>query len=72
MKEEIASDAYRLASQFKSIRRAMRRGLVTVNGWAVPKRPFNNRANTSSRKGVHSRGVNQEKKEIYGKLKGLV
>ena len=72
MKKELSPSAYKLASQFRSLRRAMRRGLISVNGWAVPKRPFNNRANTSSRKGIHSRSVNQEKREIYGRLKEIV
>lgn len=54
---------------FKSIKRAIRRGHVTTSGVIAPKRPFHNRANTSKRAGVHSRGVNELKKRIYGELK---
>lgn len=55
--------------RFKSIRRAMRRGHVTAEGIVMPRRPFNNRANTSKRKGVHSRSTTELKKKIYGQLK---
>lgn len=55
--------------RFKSIRRAIRRGQVTTEGIVIPRRPFNNRANTSKRKGVHSRSTNELKKKIYGQLK---
>ena len=55
--------------RFRSIRRAMRRGHVTTEGIVMPIRPFNNRANTSKRKGVHSRSTNELKKKIYGQLK---
>ena len=55
--------------RFKSIRRAMRRGHVTAEGIVMPRRPFNNRANTSKRKGVHIRSTNELKKKIYGQLK---
>lgn len=55
--------------RFKSVRRAMRRGHVTAEGIVMPRRPFNNRANTSKRKGVHGRSTNELKKKIYGQLK---
>lgn len=55
--------------RFKSIRRAMRRGHVTTDGIIMPRRPFNNKANTSKRKGVHSRSTNELKKRIYGQFK---
>ena len=55
--------------RFKSVRRAMRRGHMTSEGIVMPRRPFNNRANTSKRKGVHSRSTNELKKKIYGQLK---
>lgn len=55
--------------RFKSVRRAMRRGHVTTEGIIMPKRPFNNRANTSKRKGVHSRSTNELKVKIYEQLK---
>lgn len=55
--------------RFKSVRRAMRRGHVTAEGIVMPRRPFNNKANTSKRKGVHSRSTNELKNKIYGQLK---
>ena len=55
--------------RFKSIRRAMRRGHITTEGIIMPRRPFNNKANTSKRKGVHSRSTNELKKRIYGQFK---
>ena len=54
--------------RFKSVRRAMRRGHVTAEGIVMPRRPFNNRANTSKKKKAHSRSVNEYKKNIYGQL----
>lgn len=60
---------YRAVGKFKSIRRATRKGLVSPSGTICPKRPFNNRANTSRRKGHHSRVMNEVKKSIYGQLK---
>ena len=51
-------------SKFKSIRRAMRKGLVTPWGRIAPKRPFNNR---SRKKGT--RPLEVEKEKIYGQLK---
>lgn len=61
---------FEAVSKYKSVARAMRRGDVTKFGTLVPKRPFNNRANTSTRKGIHSRVVNETKKDIYGRLTG--
>ena len=49
----------------RSIRRAMKRGRLTQYGILIAKRPFNNRANTSSRKGKNSRFVNEIKKRDY-------
>lgn len=60
---------YRAVGKFKSIRRAIRRGLVSPSGTICPKRPFNNRANTSRGKGHHSRVMNEVKKSIYEQLK---
>lgn len=60
---------YRAVGKFKSIRRAIRRGLVSPSGTICPKRTFNNRANTSRRKGHHSRVMNEVKKSIYEQLK---
>lgn len=53
--------------QFKSVRRAIRRGDVTESGIIVPRRPFNNRGNSSTR-GVHSRKENEFKKNMYGQI----
>lgn len=55
--------------KFKSVQRAIKRGHVTIEGIIMPKRPFNNRANTSKRKGVHSRGTNELKKHIYEQIR---
>lgn len=55
--------------KYKSVRRAIKRGKVAWDGSVYPKRPFNNRANTSHRKGCHSREFNELKKRIYGQLK---
>lgn len=57
--------------KFKSIKRAMRRGHVLKNGMVAPNRPFNNRKNSSKRKGIHSRTTNETKKEIYGKIRRI-
>lgn len=61
--------AYRAVSFFKSIRRAIERGNMTEDGMIAPKRPFNNRGNTSKRSGVHSRSMNELKKRLYGEIK---
>ena len=60
---------FEAVSRFKSVRRAIRRGHVIPSDLIIPKRPFNNRANTSKRKGVHSRSTNELKKNIYGQFK---
>lgn len=54
--------------RFKSVRRAIKRGHISLDGIIYPKRPFNNRANTSGRKGHHSRVGNERKKIIYGQI----
>lgn len=60
---------YDAVSKFKSIRRAIKRGLVSIDGFIFPKRPFNNKANTCKRKGHYSRSINERKKMIYEQLK---
>lgn len=55
----------------KSIRRAFRRGRFTQNGNLIPHRPFNNRKNTSKRKGADSRFVTTEKKKVYEYVKRI-
>lgn len=60
---------YEAVSKFKSARRAIRRGHVSLDGIIFPKRPFNNKANTCGRKSHYSRTVNERKKLIYEQLK---
>jgi hypothetical protein len=60
---------FEAVSRFKSVRRAIRRGLVSLDGFIYPKRPFHNKANTCKRKGKHSRAINERKKMIYEQLK---
>lgn len=60
---------YEVVSKFKSVRRAIKRGQVSLDGVIFPKRPFNNRANTCKRKGYYSRTINERKKVIYEQLK---
>lgn len=67
LKDLIIFDA---VSKYKSVARAIRRGDVTKYGTITPKRPFNNRANTSRRAGVNNRIMNEYKKNIYGRLTG--
>jgi hypothetical protein len=59
---------FNATSMYKSVGRAIRRGHMLPSGIVYPKRPFNNRANTSKRRGVHSRVNNELKKCIYGEL----
>ena len=40
---------YNCVNVFKSIRRSIRRGVVTETGAIAPKRPFNNRKNICKR-----------------------
>lgn len=51
-------------SKFKSVRRAIKRGHVSLDGFVFPKRPFNNR----SRK-KETRPLEIEKERIYEQLK---
>lgn len=62
-------NTFEAVGKFKSVRRAIKKGLVTPWGIIAPKKPFNNRANTSNRKGTHSRKNNDFKKQIYGQCK---
>lgn len=55
---------YEAVSRFKSVRRAIRRGYISLDGVIYPKRPFNN--------AKHKKGsLNDEKKRIYEQLKQL-
>ena len=49
---------YEAVSRFKSVRRAIRRGHVSLDGFIYPKRPFNN-----AKHGKNS--LNDRKKRIY-------
>lgn len=60
---------YEAVSKFKSVRRAIKRGHVSLDGIIFPKRPFNNKANTCKRKGHHSKTINERKNIIYEQLK---
>ena len=53
---------YDAVKRFKSVRRAIRRGHISLDGIIYPKRPFNN---TKHKEG----SLNNEKKKIYGQLK---
>ena len=55
---------YEAVSKFKSVRRAIRRGHVSVYGFIYPDRPFNNR---TAKKGTRS--FNELRKKIYGRLR---
>lgn len=53
---------FEAVKRFKSIRRAIRRGHVSLEGFIYPKRPFNN-----AKHGKNS--LNDIKKKIYERLK---
>ena len=53
---------YEAVSRFKSVRRAIRRGHISLVGIIYPKRPFNN---VKHKKG----SLNDKKKRIYEQLK---
>lgn len=53
---------YEAVKKFKSVRRAIKRGHISLDGIIYPKRPFNN--------AKHKKGsLNDEKKRIYEQLK---
>lgn len=56
---------------FKSIKRAAKRGHIIQFGSSlnIIGRPFNNRANTSTRTSTHSRRTNEQKKLDYENAK---
>lgn len=66
--EELNLITYEGVGRFKSVRRAIRRGLVTPQGIIMPSRPFNNKKN-SCRRGKHSRPMNEEKKRVYASIR---
>lgn len=59
----ISLHTYEGVKLFKSVRRAMKRGLVTPQGIVAPKRPFNNRKRTSGRE------QQLLKERIYGQVR---
>lgn len=61
-------NAFAAVSKYKSIRRALRREHVTIDGIIMPSRPFNNRLN-SCKRGKQSRPMNEDKKMIYASIK---
>lgn len=64
MKEELKLylENYNCVSKFKSVRRAIRRGHMTITGIVAPRRPFNNRKPTRGRE------LNEFKKKMYYEL----
>lgn len=55
---------YEAVKRLKSVRRAIKRGHISLDGIIYPKRPFNN--------AKHKKGsLNDEKKRIYEQLKQL-
>ena len=60
---------FEAVKRFKSINRAIKRGLVSPFGELYPKKPFNNRKNTCRRKNADSRETNTLKTKIYGEIK---
>lgn len=60
-----------LLSRVRSIGRAFKRGRITMWGSLVAKRPFNNRANTCTRAGHHSRFSNMIKRNDYERAKRI-
>ena len=55
--------SYEGLNKYRSIRRAIRRGLVSIDGFVYPKRPFHNAK-------CHKHSINYRKKVIYEQLKG--
>lgn len=54
-------------SKFRSVKRAFRRGHISVYGVIYPNRPFNNRTSKKN-----SRPYNELKKKIYGQLRSRI
>lgn len=61
--ENLSLRTYEAVSQFKSVRRAIRRGHISASGIIYPKRPFNNRSRTEGRK------LQIEQERIYARIK---
>jgi hypothetical protein len=58
-------DYFNGVQRFKSIARAIKRGLVSENGIVAPRRPFNNRKDISRKHNSY----NTLRRNIYGELK---
>ena len=54
---------FEAVSKFKSVKRAWRRGYISIYGFIYPKRPFNNRTSKKN-----TRPFNESRKVIYGQL----
>ena len=59
---------YEAVRNYKSVRRAIKRGHVTSEGVIMPSRPFNNKK-SSCKRGKHSKPMNEEKKRVYASIK---
>lgn len=55
-------NTFEAVNKFKSIRRAIKRGHISLDGIIYPKRPFNNAKH-------HIKSLNNTKKLIYGQIK---
>lgn len=55
---------FEAVSRFKSVKRAWRRGHISIYGFIYPKRPFNNRTSKKN-----TRPFNELRKVIYGQLR---
>lgn len=69
LRATIRANLIESARKCRSVTRAFKRYHLNNLGAYINPKPFNNRANTSKRKGVHSRVVNQYKKRVYEGIK---
>lgn len=69
MEEEILYlKTFEAIPKVKSVRRAIRRGHVSDDGFIYPKRPFNNRK-VLNKRGVYCRFINEAKKAYHQGIK---
>lgn len=61
---ELTLLGFEAVSKFKSVKRACRRGHISIYGFIYPKRPFNNRTSKKN-----TRPFNELRKAIYGQLR---
>lgn len=57
------------SGKVRSVQRALKRNRISLLGKLMPKRPFNNRKNTSERDGKESRMFKTFDKRVYEKFK---